>query len=178
MIFEKFDNLNGEVWCSLCKLGMNINFSQNIIILENLTYNPYQILSISTSTKGIVMHRTIKEAMFRPFKRLNKFNIFQHHTLFSHIAAVQFMITLLIVNSDSGQDEPNPVLCLAAQDYLLCPARKISSKPLLTKPFSQDGWMLAWHFFCEFNNLGSISENIHVKKTWPISSYLGLTVGQ
>ena len=71
MIFEKFDNLNGEVCCSLCKLGMN-NFSQNIIILENSTYNPYQMLSISTSTKGIVMHRTIKEAMLMPFKRLNK----------------------------------------------------------------------------------------------------------
>jgi len=67
---------------------------------------------------------------------------------------------------------------LPAWDYLPSPTRKISSKPLLTKPVSQYGWMLAWHFFCEFKDLCSISDNIHVKTSWPISSHLGLTLGQ
>jgi len=33
-------------------------------------------------------------------------------------------------------------------------------------------------FFCEFKDVCSISDNIDVKTSWPISSHLGLTLGQ
>ena len=73
------------------------------------------------------------------------------------------MITLLIVNSVSRQDEPNPVLCLAAQDYLLRPARNFLQTSI--DQACQSRWLDAGlALFCEFNNLGSISDNVHVKK--------------
>lgn len=91
-----------------------------------LIYNLYQMLSISTSTKGIVMHRTIKQEMFRRFERLNK----------KVCRSSWFSSTIL-----------------SLAKYSCSTAHEISSKPLLTKPVSQDGWMLAWHFFANLRTL-------------------------
>ena len=76
-----------------------------------------------------------------------------------------------MASSVSGQDEPNPELCLAilpARDYPLCPAAVVFIfhiiNPLLTKHEVKMAGSWPRSFLCVFMDLDSISVHKHPKK--------------
>ena len=104
--------------------------------------------------------------------------------------AVLSHFSYYMASSASGQDDPNRAMWLATRAGKMepsCPlwtTRCILQEKFPRKPYNksfmdQVGRILASFFFCEFMDGSTSSRSINrQKRTWPISSHHGLTLGQ